>query len=180
MHVLLPLSWTERCVKQCFSAPSNWREMLAEFQKSRSDAEVHVTEGILECIWVNHFFHTGKAEFESLDVTRLRGMSWATLKTPIITAYHRCGIWCFCVCGWIFHCPNLISWCFNYMKMCSSRHNLLLFLPTKWPEIRGPLLVPSSQQDGSEHSQGEVCCSLAVSFSCPWKKRLLILRKMCS
>lgn len=50
MHVLLPLSWTERCEKQCFSAPSNWRELLAEFQKSRSDDEAHVTEGISECL----------------------------------------------------------------------------------------------------------------------------------
>lgn len=83
MHVLLPLSWTEICEKQCFSVPSNWREMLAEFQKSRSDAEVHVTDGILECLTSELilFFHTGKAEFESLDVTRLMGMSWATLET---------------------------------------------------------------------------------------------------
>lgn len=89
-------------------------------------------------------------------------------------AHHRHGIWCFCVCGLILHCTNLISCHFNCMKMCSSRHSLLLFLPTEWPEIRAPLLVPSSQQDGSEHSQEVAggCCRLAVSFLAPGTQKM--------
>lgn len=166
MHELLPLSWTERCEKQCFSAPSNCREVLAEFQKSRSDTKVHVTEGILECMTSElSFFHTGKAEFENLDVSlQTHGHELGhTENKATIVAHHRHGICCFC--GLIIHCTNLISCCFNCRKMCSSRHNLFLFLPTEWPELRAPLLVPSSQQDGSEWGG---CCSLAVSSSCTW------------
>lgn len=58
------------------------------------------------------------------------------------------------------------------MKMCSSRHNLLLFLPTEWPEIRAPLLVPSKMDQST--AKGKDAAALLCLFLAPGTEKMLV------